>query len=181
MSKKRSVVIITIIIVISLLISIYIPNRDKIEENEDNSINYSIVENEGKMGISKNGNIIIEPQYDKVIIPNSHRAVFMCVNGENQKFVNDKNNQIFKEFDSVELIEVQDSKYEKNMLKYENNGMYGRHHTKETIEKHRIAHLKENLSEDTIYKMSIAKKGKKRDRKAVEKQIATITNKVICI
>lgn len=62
-----------------------------------------------------------------------------------------------------------------------NNGMYGKHHTKETIEKDRMAHLKENLSEDTIYKMSIAKKGKKRDRKAVEKQIATISNKVICI
>jgi group I intron endonuclease len=62
-----------------------------------------------------------------------------------------------------------------------NNGMYGKRHAKETIEKDRIAHLKENLSEDTIYKMSIAKKGKKRDRKSVEKQIATISNKVICI
>jgi group I intron endonuclease len=62
-----------------------------------------------------------------------------------------------------------------------NNGMYGKRHTKETIEKDRMAHLKENLSEDTIYKMSIAKKGKKRDRRAVEKQIATISNKVICI
>jgi group I intron endonuclease len=62
-----------------------------------------------------------------------------------------------------------------------NNPMYGRHHTDETKEKERIAHLRENLSEDTIYKMSIAKKGKKRDRESVEKQIKTISNKVICI
>lgn len=65
--------------------------------------------------------------------------------------------------------------------KGEKNGMYGRHHTKEAIEKDREAHLRENLSEDTIYKMSIAKKGKKRDRRAVEKQIETISNKVICV
>lgn len=65
--------------------------------------------------------------------------------------------------------------------KGQNNGMYGKHHDEETIEKNRIAHLKENISEDTIYKMSAAKKGKKRDRKAVEKQIATMSNKVICI
>lgn len=65
--------------------------------------------------------------------------------------------------------------------KGEKNGMYGKHHTEETIEKDKLSHLKENLSEDTIYKMSIAKKGKKRNRQAVEKQIETISNKVICI
>lgn len=65
--------------------------------------------------------------------------------------------------------------------KGEKNGMYGKHHTEETIEKERITHLKENLSQETIYKMSIAKMGKKRDRKAVKKQIETISNNVICV
>ena len=65
--------------------------------------------------------------------------------------------------------------------KGEKNGMYGRHHTKEAIENDRIKHLKENLSEDTIHKMSVAKKGKKRDRKSVEKQIDTMSNKVVCL
>ena len=62
-----------------------------------------------------------------------------------------------------------------------NNPMYGKHHTEETKQKERIAHLRENLSEETIYKMSVAKKGKKRDRLSVDKQIKTISNKVICI
>lgn len=62
-----------------------------------------------------------------------------------------------------------------------NNPMYGKHHTEETKQKDRIAHLRENLSEETIHKMSIAKKGKKRDGLSVEKQIKTISNKVICI
>lgn len=61
------------------------------------------------------------------------------------------------------------------------NAMYGKHHTEETIEKERIKHLRENLSEETIYKMSVAKKGKKRDRKSVEKQIDTMSNQVICL
>ena len=65
--------------------------------------------------------------------------------------------------------------------KGDKNGMYGKHHSEEAKQKDRFVHLKENLSEDTIYKMSIAKKGKKRDRRAVEKQIKTITKKVICI
>lgn len=65
--------------------------------------------------------------------------------------------------------------------KGEKNGMYGRHHTEDAIEKNRISHLKENLSEDTIYKMSVAKKGMKRSKESIQKQIATISNKVICV
>jgi group I intron endonuclease len=65
--------------------------------------------------------------------------------------------------------------------KGEKNGMYGKHHTEESIEKERIKHLRENLSPDTIYKMSIAKKGKKRSNESIRKQIETISNKVICI
>lgn len=72
-------------------------------------------------------------------------------------------------------------KHMSEVHKGEKNGMYGKHHTKETIEKERTIHLRENLSESTIYKMSMAKKGKKRDRQAVEKQIETISNKVICL
>ena len=82
MSKKVSIIAICIIIVVSLVISIYIPNREKIEETEDPSINYSIIEKNGKSGVAKNGDTIIEPQYDEIIIPNSHRAVFMCKNSE---------------------------------------------------------------------------------------------------
>ena len=65
--------------------------------------------------------------------------------------------------------------------KGEKNGMYGKHHTEETKQKERKLHTRENLSEDTIYKMSVAKKGKKRDKQSIEKQRKTISNKVICI
>lgn len=126
MSKKISIIIVAIIIVISLAISIYIPNKDRIEtEKEDTSINYSIIEANGKMGVAEGDDVIIEPQYENIIIPNEHRAVFMCKNGENKKFVDEKNKEIFTGYDSVELIEYDDSKYERNILKYEKNGQYG--------------------------------------------------------
>lgn len=125
MSKKVSIIAICIIIVASLAISIYIPNREKIEETEDTSINYSIIEKDGKSGVAKNGDTIIEPQYDEIIIPNSHRAVFMCKNGENKKFVNQENEEIFKKYDNVQLIEITDNKYEKNILTYEDDGKIG--------------------------------------------------------
>lgn len=125
MSKKVSIIAICIIIVVSLVISIYIPNREKIEETEDTSINYSIIDENGKSGVAKNGDIIIEPQYDEIIIPNSHRAVFMCKNGENKKFVNGENEEIFKKYDNVKLIEITEDEYEKNILTYEDNGKIG--------------------------------------------------------
>ena len=80
MSRKVSIIVISIIILVSLIISIYIPNREKIEENENTSIIYSIIEKDGKMGVTDGVNMIIEPQYDEIIIPNQHRPVFMCRN-----------------------------------------------------------------------------------------------------
>lgn len=65
--------------------------------------------------------------------------------------------------------------------KGEKNGMYGKRHTEDSIEKGRIKHLRENLSSDTIYKMSIAKKGKKRSKESIMKQVEAISNKVICM
>ena len=126
MSKKISVILIGIIIIISLALSIYIPNKDKIkDEKEDTSINYSVIEKDGKKGVAQNDKTIIEPQYDEVVIPNQHREVFYCKNEEESKFVNSKNKEIFTEYDDVELISYDESKYEKNILKYEKNGKVG--------------------------------------------------------
>ena len=51
--------------------------------------------------------------------------MFLCENGEDSKFVNSKNEKLFEEYDNVELIEYDDLKYEKNILKYEKNGKFG--------------------------------------------------------
>ena len=126
MSKKVSIIIVTIIVIVSLAISIYIPNKERLlNEKIDTSKNYETIEENGKVGVKDGENIIIEPQYDKIIIPNEHREVFMCENGEEAKFVNSKNETIFQEYDDVELIEYANAKYERNILRYEKNGKYG--------------------------------------------------------
>ena len=126
MSKKLTIAIVSIIVIISLAISIYIPNRDKItEEKEDTSKKYEIIEENGKSGVKEGENVIIEPQYDQIIIPNEHRDVFLCENGEEAKFINSQKEELFTNYDNVELIEYAESKYEKNILRYEKNGKYG--------------------------------------------------------
>jgi len=114
MSRKASIIAISVIIVISLIISIYIPNKEKIEEKEDSSIKYEIIEENGMVGISDGVNRIIEPKYDEIIIINPHRAVFLCRNKEKEIFLNQRNEEIFKEYDNVEIIEIQDSVFENN-------------------------------------------------------------------
>lgn len=125
MSRKVSVILICIVIVISLGISIYIPNRNKIQEVEDTSINYKTVEVDNKIGVIEGEKTIIEPQYDNIIIVNPHRAVFVCQSGDTQKIVNENNKEIFTEYNNVEPIEIVEDKYERNIFKYEKDGKYG--------------------------------------------------------
>ena len=120
MSKKLSIIVISLIILMSLVLSIYIPNREKIDEN-----NYFLIEENGKFGIKQNEETVIQPQYDEIIIPNQHKDVFLCRNAEEKNFVNKKNQEIFTQYNNVELIEISDSIYEKNILTYEENGKYG--------------------------------------------------------
>jgi len=125
MSRKISIILISLVILVSLAISIYIPNRKKIDI-EDTSINYSTIEKDGKIGvIDQNQNTIIEPQYDNIIVLNPHKAVFVCQKDEEQIIVNSKNEKIFEQYDSVEPLEIYDGKYEKNILKYEDDEKYG--------------------------------------------------------
>lgn len=72
-------------------------------------------------------------------------------------------------------------KYMSESHKGNKNGMYGRHHTDISKQKSRIAHLRENLSQETINKMSAAKKGKNRTKQSIEKQKKTISKKVVCL
>ena len=134
MSKKTSLIIIisVLVIIISLVISIYMPNKNKIEENfDENSETYFLLEKDEKYGItnSKEG-VVIEPQYDEIIIPNPNREVFICKNGKESKVINAKNEEIFQKYNNIQAIKLENiisetAQYEKNVLKYEKDGKYG--------------------------------------------------------
>lgn len=134
MSKKTSLIIIisVLVIIISLVISIYMPNKNKIEENfDENSETYFLLEKDEKYGITNSKEeVVIEPQYDGIIIPNPNRAVFLCKNGEESKVINAKNEEIFQKYNNIQAIKLENiiseiAQYEKNVLKYEKDGKYG--------------------------------------------------------
>ena len=130
MKKTLRIIMFVLFIILILGLSIYLPNKDKInEEVEDKSIIYSLIEENGKYGVKdQNDEIIVQIQYEKIIIPNEHRDVFFCYNGE-QKTILDKNNKtIFEEYDNVDLIKlsnISENVYEKNALIYQKNEKFG--------------------------------------------------------
>lgn len=130
MKKTLKTIMFILFIILILGLSIYLPNKDKInEEVEDKSIIYSLIEENGKYGVKdQNDEIIVQIQYEKIIIPNEHRDVFFCYNGE-QKTILDKNNKtIFEEYDNLDLIKlsnISENVYEKNALIYQKNEKFG--------------------------------------------------------
>mgnify|MGYP004610737053 CR=1 FL=1 len=135
MKKKNIAIIILILIIIGILAGIVIVKRVK-KENREYKIeeiseyNYFVIKENNKYGvIDKQGNIIIEPNYDNIKIPNPNKAVFCCYEEEKIKILNDKSEEIFTQYESVEPLRLKsvlsDLMYEKSVLKYKENGKYG--------------------------------------------------------
>ena len=121
MKKTLRIIMFVLFIILILGLSIYLPNKDKINEE--------VEEENGKYGVkNQNDEIIVQIQYENIIIPNEHRDVFFCYNGE-QKTILDKNNKtIFEEYDNVDLIKlsnISENVYEKNALIYQKNEKFG--------------------------------------------------------
>ena len=131
MKKVVGIIVFTVVVIISLGLSIYLPNKDRInDETEDKSIIYSVIEENGKYGVkNQEDKIIVKPQYEQVVIPNEHRGIFICDNyGEKTVVYNEKGSEIFKEYEAVEPIKLSnllEEKYEKNAIIYQKNGKYG--------------------------------------------------------
>ena len=134
--KKRYIVLIVIIILV--LISILslvvynkiVENRKKYEIDEVKEYNYFVLRQNELYGvIDKKGNTVITPKYDKVIIPNPEKAIFVCYKDENTEVFNQNQEQILKEYNDVEPIRFKnistDLMYEKSVLKYKKEDKYG--------------------------------------------------------
>lgn len=130
-----SIIIIAVIAIVAVIVFNEIQFAYKIEEVKE--INYVTLVTEGKYGvIDKTGNIIIEPTYNGIQIPNPSKPVFICI-GEydketkeyDMKAFNDKGEQLFGEYDKTEAISVETNiettPYEKSTLAYRKDGKYG--------------------------------------------------------
>lgn len=137
MKKNKKVIICAIIISIIILViagtTVYKHAKGKSSDYELEKIDVwtylPIVENE-KMGVIDNkGNVVIEPNYNNIQIPNPTKDVFICSNENETKIVNAKGEEKFKNFEEVSAIQLKELAteipYEKSVLKYKENGKYG--------------------------------------------------------
>ena len=137
MKKNKKVIICAIIFIIILLVIagtiVYKHAKGKSSDYELEKIDVwtylPIVENE-KMGVIDNkGNVVIEPNYNNIQIPNPTKDIFICSNENETKIVNAKGEEKFKKFEEVSAIQLKELAteipYEKSVLKYKEKGKYG--------------------------------------------------------
>lgn len=142
MKNKKVLISIILLILLSIVIAIAFGiksnkkkssnNIQEVYEIPESEYQYFILYSNDKYGvINSKGDIIIEPNYDKIIIPNPQKAVFVCSKNDDKKniILNEKNEQLFTIYDNVEAIQINEIvsslPYEKYTLKYSVNNQYG--------------------------------------------------------
>lgn len=135
---KKCIVLIFVLLIILVIANIvynYLKTKYDVEEVLEEK--YLISIQDDLVGVvDNNGNVIIEPQYFKVQIPNPSKAIFVCFYDYNEetesyrtKVINEYGTELFTKYhnlEAIELIGVETTMpYEKSVLKYEQDGKYG--------------------------------------------------------
>lgn len=138
--KKYIIIFLAVIILISIIVIMTVIqiSRNTTYEIEDiTEFSYfKLYENEKYGVIDNKGNILVEPKYEMLIIPNPSKAVFIgyfnynSQNGEYEtEVVNEKNEKILTKYEQVLPLMFKDTSvevpYEKSVLTYKENGKYG--------------------------------------------------------
>ena len=132
--KKILYVIIAIIVAILIIsLTIFFLNNKKIVQDEIIAISdyqyfvlYNSSENVGV--IDRDGNIVIEPKYSDIYIPNPLKPVFICFDGEESSVINLEGEKIFQEYTEVSALITSESsllELEKSVLRYKKDDLYG--------------------------------------------------------
>ena len=136
--KKVIATIIAFIVIIMIILSLknLLTGEEKNKEVSSLKTYISVLEN-SKWGVIDNkGNTIIDLEYEEmIIIPNRNEDVFVCTydvdyNNETYKtkVLDEKGNEIFKNYENIEAIENNDGSsiwYEDNVLRFKKDGKYG--------------------------------------------------------
>ena len=132
---KKSLLLVLFIAII-VIVALFIKGN-----TQNNQIKYNIAdvdiykyikykENENYGVIDRDGNIIIDANYTNIVIPNPAKDIFICYkNEEITEVLNSKKEILFKEYDKVEPIKLNNIAstlcYEKSVLKYKKDDGYG--------------------------------------------------------
>ena len=137
--KKVIAVIIAFLVIIMfgiILVKLINPKKEIAEKNILPAY-YTIYDNEKWGVINQNGDLVIEPIFNEMIlIPNKEKPLFMVTDDVNYindiyktKVINDKNEILFTEYEQVEVIQNYDNQnniwYEKDCLKVKKDNKYG--------------------------------------------------------
>ncbi len=138
MKKKHIVMIIIVLFIIIAVAGWFIYKQIEksgreyeIEKISVENYEYFILRQDGQYGvINKAGDVVIQPEYANVIIPNPQKAVFVCYDENNDtKILNQSGEQIFSEYAKIEPIRLKniasDLMYEKNLLTYRQDEKVG--------------------------------------------------------
>ena len=137
--KKVFAVLIAIAVIIMFFIGIgKLFNKDGVAQEKAVALRYFPVYTNEKWGvIDSKGNTIIEPTYDEyIVVPDNSKPVFITTTNVNYEkgtykttVLNEKNEEIFTGYDTVEAFENYDENnnlwYEKDILKVSKDGKYG--------------------------------------------------------
>ena len=139
MKGKIKWIVLAIILVVAVILTIIIINESQLQYTVEQIKEYNyfvLIEGEKYGVIDKDANVIIEPNYIAVQIPNPSKPVFICVNSYNQDskdyetvVYNEKKEIILENYKNVQAIPVQTNietnPYEKSVLTYKEDGKYG--------------------------------------------------------
>ena len=128
--------IIIIIVAIAVVLTMYFSKKAKYEYKLEQvaHVEYNTINIEGRYGvIDGKGNIVIDPNYDVIQIPNPSKPVFICMSNYNTetkeyetKVLNDKKEQIITGYQSVQAIPTETTAdgipFENSILKYKKDG-----------------------------------------------------------
>ena len=137
MSKVFAVIIAIVVIIMFVFMLKGLLTSDK-KNDKITSQSYFVAYKDSKWGvINASGENVIDPSYEEMItVPNSKKGVFVCTYDVNYetgeyktKVLNEKNQEIFTDYDKVEAVSNKDSNnnywYEQNVLKVQKYGKYG--------------------------------------------------------
>ena len=141
--KRRKIIILSIAVIIIIIIAValvmYFRKRAKYVYDIEmvTNIEYNTINVGNRYGvIDGDGNVIVEPNYDIIQIPNPSKPVFICMSDYNTetkeydtKVLNDRKEQILTGYESVQAIPTETTAdgipFEKSVLKYKKNRKYG--------------------------------------------------------
>ena len=131
--RKIYVIIIVLILIVTASFFTYqfiIDNGKKYDIESVEQYNYFVLKQNDLYGvINRKGEVLVEPEYGEIKIPNPEKDVFICYQEDKIKILNEQKEEILTKYNNVEPIRLKniasDLMYEKSVLKYEKDGKYG--------------------------------------------------------